>query len=328
MADFIPQAAKARKDPLGPTTLNQLHANVEMVEPLTRYEHFSTGKHNALEVPWVLGHVNNATTGYLFDTAYGGGTIARPAAGEATISVASGVIGSVTGVTGTSVSQAAVLANVGDADIINRPYTCTAEVVSATSIKVRTRRFISTLGVPGNSWDSVAVAFDVAVHAKKQALSASTLNSRLTHVRRDRLTEQATDWNALVKNQAATRAILSPEHTAAGAHNVDRIAKASVWVTVTAGPSLSMAASHGVDSVKRDSLGVATVTLSASLSSTSLAACFVQAQPSSAAELVVVNGYCSAVNTFKFYTYVYAVAENIWSRADRPFFATMFGRPA
>lgn len=86
-------ATKVRKDPLGPVTLNQAHVNIEAIDALVLREHFDDGQHNALEVPWIVGHITSGTTGYLFDTAYGGGTIARPATGRVTLSAASGVIG-------------------------------------------------------------------------------------------------------------------------------------------------------------------------------------------------------------------------------------------
>lgn len=328
MADFVAQGQKARKDPLGPVTLNQAHANAERVDELVRREHFADGQHNALEVPWVLGHVSSGTTGYLFNTAYGGGTIARPATGECTISVQSGVIESVP-VLGVATPAACILANVSDADIANRPYTITAQTISETSIKTRVRRFISTLGTPGNSWDSQAVEFDLAVHAKKQPISDSLLVAHQQKQRRDFLTEAASDWNALARNQGIIRKALMAEHTSAGAHNADRVAKATGWIRPIAGPSYSTLIAHGIKSVTRIGTGVVEVELPAALSSTNLAACFAEAQPASDTELVVVNGRLHS-NTgtakFRFYLYLYSQSENKWSRDDRPFFAVMFGR--
>lgn len=328
MPSFIDQLpARVRKDPLGPTTLNQAHANVEQLDALLLREHFDDGQHNALEVPWVLGHVDSGTTGSLFNTAYGGSSIARPAAGECTVNVATGVIGSVPGLLGASTPACSVLANVSDADIVNRPYTVTAEVVSATSIKTRVRRFISTLGSPGNSWDSQPVAFDLAVHAQKQAVDPSVLLSYELKQRRDFLTEAATDWNALVQNQATAYRNLTLEHTAAGAHNGDRIAKACGWFRPDTGPTFVASYSEGVDSVSRISTGVIEVTLSGgTLSSTNLAACFPQAQPASDDEIIVINGRAHSTKKFRFYIYRFSVSENKWDRDDRPFFAAMFGR--
>lgn len=329
MTDFVDQPpTKVRKDPLGPVTLNQAHANVEVIDGLVLAEHFNDGQHNALEVPWVLGAIDSGTTGYLFDTAYGGGTIARPATGRATISVISGVVPEVIGAAGTDVAAAAVFANVSDGAIATYPHVIEAEMMSPTSLEVRTRYMSSTLGSPGNSWAAVAVGVDVALHAQKQPTDASLLASHLTKVRRDFLTEQATDWNALVGNQSILRKALSLEHAIDGAHNVDRIAKAWGWFKPSAGPAFSIVVSQGVTSVSRISAGVVEVTISKTLSSTALAACFPQAQPASADELVIINGRCTATNKFRFYIYVYSVAENKWTRDDRSFSAPMFGRPA
>ncbi|HEY0882162.1 MAG TPA: hypothetical protein VGD87_11555 [Archangium sp.] len=323
------QPARVRKDPLGPTTLNQAHANVEHIDGLSLREHFADGQHNALEVPWVLGHVSSGTTGSLFDTAFGGGTIARPATGEATVSVVSGVLGEVGDVDGNDVPATSILANVSDSDIANTPHTITVEAVSTTSIKTRVRRLTSTLGAPGNSWESVARAFDIAIHGQKQPNEQSELASYTLKQRRDFLTEATTDWNTLVANQGLVRRNLMLEHASDGSHNVDRIAKAAGWFRPTSGPSFGITFAEGVDSVSRISEGVINVRLSSvTLSSTSLAACFAQAQPNNNNELVIINGRCHSTIDFRFYVYVYSSSESLWQRADRAFFAAMFGRPA
>ena len=326
MPSYVDQpGTKVRNDPLGPVTINQAQQNIEVIDSLVLSEHLNDGQHNALEVPWVLGHINSGTTGFLFNTTYGGGTIARPATGRVTLNVASGVIGETTGVASADVPAASVMANPSDVAVASAPHVIEAELVSATSVELRTRVLTSTLGVPGNSWSTVAVGVDVAVHAKPKLRSDSLLVSRLSKVRRDFLTEQATDWNALATNQGIVRKTLSLEHTSAGVHRVNRIAKALGWFRPTAGPSFSAIIERGVTSVSRISLGVIEVAIDDTLTSTSNAACFCQAQPSSTGELVIINGYCNAINKFRFYIYVYSVAENKWSRDDRPFTVVMFG---
>lgn len=341
MTDYVEQLAnKVRKDPLGPVTLNQAQANIEAVNGKMLHEHFSDGQHNALEVPWILGHVDVGTTGYLFDSAFGGSSIARPSTGRATINAVSGVVGDVDTPTTSAAPAASVIANVSDGGIVNFPYVVEVEMVSATSIAVRTRAMTSTLGSPGNSWSDADAAFEIAVHAQKQPVDLSALGSHLLKQRRDFLTEEATDWNALVANQGTVRKALSLEHvpdenltTFPGDHLVDRIAKASGLFVPVAGPSYSAIVSRGTGGLSRISTGVVEVTLSEyDLASTDLAACFCQAQPTSENELIIVNGRCHAAGagstTFRFYVYAYSVAENKWSREDRAFFAIMFGRPA
>lgn len=327
--DFVDQPpARIRKDPLGPVTLNQAHTNLEVLDGLVLREHFDDGQHNALEVPWIVGTVpSGGTTGYLFDTAYGGGTIARPATGELTVSAVSGVIGSVTGPSG-SVPAASALANVSDSNIATYPFVVEVELVSATSIKARTRYMTSTLGSPGNTWSTIDAGVDLAIHAQKQPIDVSLLASHLTKVRHDYLTETATDWSALASNQGIVRKAMMLEHTSAGAHNVNRIAKALGWFRPAAGPTFSTTISHGVTSVSRISSGVIEVTLDFTLSSTNAAACFAQAQPATADELVIICGRCTSTTKFRFYQYVYSVAEDKWDRGERPFCAVMFGTPA
>ena len=327
MPSYAPKyLTKARKDPLGPITLNQAQQNVRITEGLLLNEHFSDGQHNALEVPWVLGRVTSGTTGYLFDTTYGGSTITRPATGEATVNVATGVIGDGPSIGGSTVPAAGIIANVDDSDIANMPHLITAEVVSATSIKTRVRRMTSTLGSPGNTWESVARAFSVAVHAQKQPVDASPLSSYALKVRRDFLTQAATDWNALVQNQGTVRKQLMLEHASDGTHNVNRIAKAAGWFRPTTGPSFTATRSVGVDAVSRISEGVVEVTLSNTLASANVGACFPQAQPTDDdSELVIINGRQTGTKTFRFYLYRYSVAEGQWTRADRPFFSPFFG---
>lgn len=320
-------ATKVRTNPLGPVTLNQAQANIEAIDALVLREHLSDGQHNALEVPWIVGHITSGTTGYLFDTAYGGGTIARPATGRVTINAEFGVIGENVGSNGALVPAASIIANVNDADIANVPHIVEAELVSTTSIELRTRKMTSTLGTPGHSWGDHVSSVHVAVHAQTKARSASLLSSYALKARRDFLTQDATDWNALAKNQGIVRKELSREHTSTGAHNVNRIAKASGWFRPTAGPSFAITVSSGVASVARISVGVVEVSLSSAFASTDLAACFAQAQPVSADELVVVNGRCTTTTKFRFYIYSFSVSENKWMRDDRPFTAVFFGQP-
>lgn len=324
---FVPQyPSKVRKDPLGPITINQAHANAEAIDGLALSEHSSDGQHNALEVPWALGHVDSGTTGSLFDNVYGGASIARPATGAATVSIASGVVGAaVVAADGTTAPAAAIIANVSDADVATAPHIITTEVISATSIKTRVRRCDSTLGSPGNSWSDQIRAFDLCVHAAKKAQSSSLLIARILKQRRDFLTEVATDWSALVKNQGILRKALMLEHLSGGEHSVGRVAKAVGWFRPTTGPAFADSLSEGVSAVALVSTGVVEVTIRNTLSSTSAAACFPQAQPASDGEIIVINGRCHSTSKFRFYIYRYSISENKWDRADRPFFAAMYG---
>lgn len=312
-----------RDDLLGPTLLNQAHVNIEAIDDLARLEHFADGQHNALEIPWVLGHMDDGATptGYLFDTAYGGGTLARPATGRYTVSVASGVISSDLD----SNLMAAVMANVADSAIESKPHTITAEHVSATSMQFRVRELSSALGA-GNSWADVNRDIDVGVHATPQAADVSLLASYALKQRRSFLTEAATDWNALVGNQGIVRKAALLEHTTAGEHLVNRIAKGVVWARWN-GASQVIDADQGVTSVSRVSQGVVEVTMDANFTSTNTMACFPEVQPSTPGELIIINGrgFATGAGTSAFRFYIYAYSGGNWARADRTFFASMFG---
>lgn len=316
-----------RGDPLGPALLNQAHVNIAAIDDLARIEHFSDGQHNALEVPWVLGHMDDAATpvGYLFDTAYGGGTLGRPATGRYTCSVVAGVIP--TGLDGDLL--AALMANVSDNAIETKPHTITAEYVSATSMQFRVRSLSlsSALGA-GNAWEDVNRDIDIGVHAPAKTAYASLLASRLLKQRRDYLTEAATDWSSLVGNQGIARKAATLEHTSAGLHNVNRIAKAAVWARWT-GAALAIDAQQGVKTVscRRVSTGVTEIVMDDNFTSLNTMACFPEVQPATTSELVVINGRGfgtgAGTSTFRFYCYAYSGGN--WARADRTFFAPMFG---
>ena len=312
-----------RDDVLGPSLVNQAQANIKAIDDVQRIEHFSSGKHNALEIPWVLGHMDDAATptGYLFDTAYGGGTLARPATGRYTVSVISGVIGS--NLDGDL--QAAVMANVADSAIEAKPHTITAEYVSATSMQFRVRELSSALGA-GNTWADVNRDIDVGVHALPQDVDASLLATGTLKQRRNFLTDAATDWNTLVGNQGITRKAALVEHTSAGAHSANRIAKAVAWTRWT-GAAQVMDAEDGCASISRVSQGVVEITMDGNFSATTTMACFPEVQPSLTSELVIINGrgFATGAGTSTFRFYIYAYSGGNWARADRSFFAAMFG---
>ena len=304
----------ARGEPLGPVRLNQTHANCRTLDDLMRVQHFADGQHNALEVPWVLGHVDG-TTGYLFDTAYGGGTITNPATGRYAVSVASGVFDA-------TEQDVAMLANVADAAIEAKPHIITWAINSATSAFVRIRELSSALGA-GNSWASVDRDFDFALFAPAQDAEASELLPNLNKTRRDFLTDVATDWNALVENQAIAHATATLEHEATGLHSVNRIAKATWWGRPSAGPSFTTTLAQGVDSISYVGTGVVELTTTETFASAAHIAVFPQANPATANERVIVNG--RGFNTNKVRLYTYAFDGTNWARADRSLFCAIYG---
>jgi hypothetical protein len=321
---FVQQTGRIRADPLSAQRLNQAHSNIEAVDRLSLVEHFASGKHNALEVPWVLGFMVDGAppTGFLFDTEYGGGTLTRPSTGLYTVSVASGVVTTST----FGYLEAAAMANVADTSIEAKPHIIAPEFVSATSIQFRVRALSSALGA-GNTWADANRNICVGLHALRKAPSTSLLGSRLEKQRRNFLTDQATDWNALVQNQGIARKASLVEHTSTGKHNANRIAKAAGWFRPSGGSSFAITSSDGVASVSRVSLGVVEVTLNDNFTNLNTMACFPEGQPASKDELTIINGrgFNTGAGTSRFRFYIYAYSGGNWARADRAFFTPMFG---
>lgn len=313
----------ARGAPLGPSTINQLHANIEALDDIARMEHFAAGGHNALEVPWILGHmVDGATpTGYLFDTTFGGATLARPATGAYTVNAVSGVVSSDLN----SNLLYSAMANVADSAIEAKPHTITVEAVSATSFKFRVRELSSALGA-GDTWADVNRNIDVGIHATAQDADATLISSYALKQRREYLTQAATDWNSIVGNQGIVRKAALVEHTSTGAHSANRIAKAVAWARWT-GAAQVLDADEGCASISRLSQGVVEITMDGNFSATTTMACFPEVQPATTSELVIINGrgFASGAGTSTFRFYIYAYSGGNWARADRSFFAAMFG---
>lgn len=315
--------ARIRKDPLGPITVNQLQDNIAAVDALARVEHFADGQHNALEVPWVLGHIDDGATptGYLFDPAYGGNTLARPATGAYTVSVVSGVVQSDVN----SNLRYSAMANVADSAIESKPHTISVEAVSDTSFKFRVRELSSALG-SGNSWADVNRDIDVGLHADQQPADLTTLFPHTLLRRNQYLTQQATNWNALVQNQGLAYAAATLEHTSAGAHNVNRIAKAVAWVKWD-GANYSLDLEDGVFSVTKSSTGVVELIMDGNFPSTNTMACFPEIQPATTEQLCIINGrgFATGLGTSAFRFYLYGYSGGNWGRVDQSFFAAMYG---
>lgn len=319
----------SRNSPLGPASIAQIRQNTIEIERLRQVEHLPSGDHNAREVPWVVGHING-TTGYLFDTAYGGGTITQPATGTTELSVVSGVIPSVLTSVGLSQWDAQVLANVSDADIANTPHIIAVEPISATAVRTYIKRFIGTLGVAGNSWEDVDRVHDVAIFSSRADSSPVAFENFTAPLRGDYLNDEPTGWQAIARDQHALY-LRNTEHRADGTHKTPRIPFAQGWCRTTGSPvsGYELADGDGIASVTRVSEGIIDVTTTRSVSSSDLAACFPQVRPESDTECAIINGRATGTNTFRFFIYVGRQRlgpspgppyfEWRWEREDRAF---------
>ncbi len=326
---FVPMSTliKTRGSPIGYASLNQIRQNVLEVEQLRSIEHLANGKHNARETPWVIGHING-TTGYMFDTAYGGGTITQPATGTTAISMVSGVVPSVLTPSAGLQWDGQVLANVSDADVANTPHLIGVEVVSATSIRTYVKRFTGALGVAGNTWADVDREHDVAFFGPavdESPVSPETFNRFSAG---QYLFDEPEYWQAIARDQHALKSRIV-EHRDDGSHWTPRVPFAQGWFypTPLGGPYTGYSASsdaQGIASVVRNSTGVVTITTTRSVSSVNLAVCFPQGIQGASTEVIIVNGRCVGTNTFMFYVYV-GEPGKAWKRDDRTFSVSIFG---
>lgn len=329
---FIPWLQRVRGNPLGSGSLNYLRQNVLEIEALRQVEHATNGKHNAREVPPIIGHING-TTGYLFDTAFGGGTITQPATGTTAISVVSGVFPYVTTPIGTQPADAQVLANVSDADIANTPHIISVEPISATEVRTYIKRLDGSLGGAGNTWVDVDRAHDIALFAPAVDALPPGLQSFSLFSRGDYLYDTPERWNAFARDQHALNLRLI-EHRDDGSHKTPRIPFAQGWCRPIAGPAYDLADGDGVASVAQVSTGIVDVTTTRVLSDINLGMCFPEGRPANDGEVVIVNGRATSINTFRFYVYVGRLYPILvgppgfkweWHREDRAFNFSIHG---
>ena len=77
----------------------------------------------------------------------------------------------------------------------------------------------------------------------------------------------------------------------------------------------------------RVSAGVFEIVMDDDFTATTTMACFPEVQPATPGELVIINGrgFATGAGTSAFRFYIYAYDGTNWARADRSFFAAMFG---
>lgn len=314
---FVNMPVRARKDALGPVTLNQLAANTEAVQQLSLREHAADGTHNALEVPRALGRSvwgGASYTHYLYsDSAYWTSN-ANPAVGQVDLTLDAA---------GFSYPYMPVIASCCDEDVLNKPWMATVKVTSATSVSVYVSKLSSALGA-GNTWAATDGSFSVALHSLPAA-QAATLSALTPKQRRGFLTEGASDWNGLVTLQGGLRKLALTKHTSAGEHDDSLIAREYGYVTYDSGGVKYDLISGDVASVSRVSQGICDVTTSRTFSATTAMAAFVQDLPTSNTSLWVINYRVTSTTNVRVYLYQYDFTSDTWARADGDFFVSVFG---
>lgn len=313
---FVDMQSRARKDPLGPLTFNQLGRNIEAVQGLAALEHIaSTGRHNALEVPRVLGRSvwgGASYTDYLYsDTNYYTSS-SNPATGEVDFVLNSA---------GFTLPYVVPMAACCDEDVLNKPWLINVSLVSTSSVKVYLSKLSSALGA-GNTWAAANGSFSLGLHSLPVAAFPS-LSAIGNKQRRDFLTEGVGDWNSIVAAQGSARKLALVEHDSSGNHNAVQVARETGFVTYDAGVVKYNVSAGDIASVSRVSQGICTVTTTRTFSATSAMAVFLEVMPVSNLDLWIANYRITSTTTFVVYLYRYSAG--VWNRADGDFFISVFG---
>jgi len=315
--EYVKQGTVIRKDPLGHVRLNDLASNTEALMDPALAEHRSTGVHNALEVPFLVGRVEYPTVyGLSGSTWYS--SVSNPATGRVVIAGTTALRIAIGG---------AVLVGVSGDQVASVPHLATWESGggAGSEVPIRIRKLTSALGA-GNSWADVTQPFDVAVHTVPTDADVSPLATPHAWQRRDFLSSDTAladpQWDTIASNQEILHGMMLAEHTSAGAHNTPRISKALAWVNTAAGPSYVLSRNQQINSVAYVSTGVCDVTLKNAMAAHSTF-CFPQARPSSIGEFVVAHALAISSTVVRVYLYLYSGGN--WSRADRGFFLPIYG---
>jgi hypothetical protein len=287
-----------------------------ILDRLNHREHDADGAHNALEIPRTVGRV-------LYSAGYTTGTfnsrlssVANPAVGTVTATLAGGGE-----FTSPYMLPMACPLTAGD----TRPCVAAVEVVSSTSVKVRLRKLTSALGA-GNTWAAYDGGFSLAMHGSPLEL-ASTMAGMTQWKRKNVVSEAEHGWNAIVDGLGIARRNAVAEHTTAGEHDAVEVCRDHgrvYWDTATAKYELvdDGGTFTNVDTV---STGISEVTCAYKFASTSTMAVFLNPNPASATDLLIVNPDPVSDRKFRTYCFKYDFGALTWALYDGDFSACVYG---
>jgi hypothetical protein len=284
-----------------------------ILDRLNHREHDADGAHNALEIPRTVGRV-------LYSAGYTSGTfnsrlssVANPAVGTVTATLAGGGE-----FTSPYMLPMACPLTAGD----TRPCVAAVEVVSSTSVSVRLRKLTSALGA-GNAWAAYDGGFSLAVHGSPLEL-ASTMTGLTQWKRKNVISEAAHGWNAIVEDLGIARRNAVAEHTTAGEHDAVEVCRDyggvfwdGVKYDTTTGSTFTGAALV--------STGICEVTCAYTFASTSTMAVFLNPNPASATDLLIVNPDPVSDRKFRTYCFKYDFGALTWALYDGDFSACVYG---
>jgi hypothetical protein len=324
MPNLTGLGTKVRQDPLGPSFLNLLRANIEYVRDLGLVEHQPNGTHNALEVPRTAGRVtwggaSYATSQFLAGTVT---AVSNPAVGVARLTLGAGLFND---------NLCAKVTNGQSANVINAGY---AVVNSATQVDV----YLPARTVAPNTWAQQDVSFDVELYSDPLALTSASPLVAMPQWRRDdsnvisTLQAQA-NWNPMVQNFGELRQLMSLEHDlATGLHPVTNRFRADWGYIAWSGAAYSFAKTGGAGTaipllssatITRPAAGQIRVTFAAALSNANYLVfvdpdCYRAAGDSTLVDINLVSCPISSRTTTQFDLFLnqYNVAGNSWAAAD------------
>lgn len=314
---FVNMAARARKAPMGPITFNQLKGNIEAVQQLASFEHAIDGRHNALEIPAILGKSlwgGGVYTEYLYSEGDAFVGTSNPAVGQVDLVVDSAMVPD---------PYRLVVPSCCDEDVLNKPWVAVTEWTASDTLSIYLLKLSSALGA-GNTWAAADGSVTLLVHAPP-APSLLALSTITDKQRRDFLTEELTDWNAILDAQADQRVLALEEHTSAGEHDAPRVCREYGYVTYDSGGVKYDLISGDVASVSRVSQGVCDITTSMTFSSVTTMAAFPEVLGDNSLDLWIINYRVTATTTIRVYLYKYDSSADTWSRQDGDFFIAVWG---
>lgn len=320
---FYSLPTRVRKDPLGPSTINGLESNAELLTKLLSAEHLLTntngayGEHNAREiarasaqVAYSAGYTLGGSEAYL---SLAGGH--NPAVGTLILTVTSGKI---------PVGKVAVqVQNMSESGLV-KPALTIANITSATTITYYNSYLSSALGA-GNTWTAEDANFHTAIYSEPQVDGA--FSGSMSPTRRGLGLRASTFWDPLIQRTGDLYFTFDQFHTpSSGAHDDMRIAKAVGHMEYSGGAYRVVSSSHneGIGSITTVGTGICRVGLSPALTSPIspfVMVDFARNNGGSAGDVYVACTPISTVSTtqVEVYLYKYDFATDTWARGDTDF---------
>jgi len=313
---------KARKDPLGPGYFNALAMNQTALDDFHVAEHLDSGEHNAAEIARTMGRIRYNAGAYSLEgfNGYASGTT-NPAVGDVQLVLNAGAF--------VSTSMAVDCTNMSETGS-SKPCMTTVNVVDDTHVEFFSKYLSTALGVAGNTWTDEDCNLSVGVHSLPLVGDAYTAVSIPALLSREAWLTK-TNYNNLVTADSQLRARYLTTHTAAGAHNVREVAKASGYIYYSGGTYVAAADAVNFGTVTKNGTGDVTVAYGSTL--TSPVQVFVQVSYPRTAGLstgFAIYGLgcprstCTTTDV-RLYFYGYSTSTNTWSRADCDFLLSVHG---